>query len=100
MRVKKATATTNNGTVTPTGVATTEFNVDQIPSVANGNGHVSPGPVRTTIVLPEYLYWTLSAWCARERLRKGDGIVELLKAGLTAKGLQPDKTPKKITIVY
>jgi hypothetical protein len=62
----------------------------------NGNGSL----VRTTVILPDHLYWTVTAWCARERLRKGDGLVELIKAGLGAKGLQPDKGAPKIKITY
>jgi hypothetical protein len=68
--------------------------------VSPGN-EIPNGPVvRTTVVLPEYLYWTLTAWCARERLRKGDAMVELIKAGMAAKGLKPDRSPKSIKILY
>ena len=41
------------------------------------------GPIRTTVILPADLYWRVSEWAARNRKKKGDGIVELVERGFS-----------------
>ena len=56
--------------------------------------------VRTTVALPETVLLNLSIWCARNKLRRNEGIVQILAQFLVSEGLQPDKSPKEIIVSY
>jgi hypothetical protein len=56
--------------------------------------------IRTTVPLPAAVHLNLAIWCARKKLRRNEGIVQILVRFLASEGLQPDKTPKGITVSY
>ena len=81
----------NRSRVAPNGsVAALAFDLDAIDSES----------VRTTVALPETVLVNLSIWCARNKIRRNEGIVKIIAQFLASEGLQPDKTPKEITVSY
>jgi len=39
-------------------------------------------PIRTTVTIPQDLYWRLVERCATKRMKPGDGIVQLVQVGM------------------
>lgn len=59
-----------------------------------------PSLTRTTIVLPEELDRNIEVLCSIERRPKGEVIASAIKQFLERKGLQPDKSPKGVNVIY
>jgi hypothetical protein len=55
---------------------------------------------RTTLVLPAALDQNLEMLCAMRGVAKGEVIKTVLSEFLSKQSLQPDKSPKNISIVY
>ena len=55
---------------------------------------------RTTIILPRVLDQNIEVLCSIEGKQKGEVIATALKQFLEKKGLQPDKTPKNVSVIY
>ena len=70
------------------------------------NGHRTAGgslraeTVRTTLVLPATIDQNLEVLCAMRGVAKGEVIKTALFDFLSKQGLQPDKSPKDISVVY
>jgi hypothetical protein len=68
-------------------------------AMAPANGTPSR-TTRTTLVLPETLDQNLELFAVKTGLPKGEIIKKVLSDFLTTQGLQPDKRPKSINVVY
>lgn len=55
---------------------------------------------RTTLVLPETLDQNLELFAVKAGMPKGEIIKQLLSEFLIKQGLQPDKRPRSIDVVY
>jgi hypothetical protein len=67
------------------GGATAKASVSHSSASPNGRQEeITEQPIRTTVALPPELYWRVAGWCVTHRKRKGDGIVELVQAGMAA----------------
>jgi hypothetical protein len=55
---------------------------------------------RTTVVLPKVLDQNIEVLCSIEGKPKGEIIAAALKQFLEKKGLQPEKSPKSVSVIY
>jgi hypothetical protein len=58
------------------------------------------GTARTTAILPTALNENWEAYALREGLAKNQVLVQALSEFLREKGLQPDRRPRTIEIIY
>jgi predicted transcriptional regulator len=67
----------------------------------SGRSGTSKGSLtRTTVVLSEELDRNIEVLCSIERRPKGEVIAAAIKQFLERKGLQPDKSPKGVNVIY